>query len=172
MARQSRRALATLVVIAVALLTAEARGWQSNQQPPAKPNAQGRDNKGRDSNHERRLWWKNAQDMAEIGLSAEQSATIDAIFKSEIEKMKPLRDSINDMERALNTTIRENTTEVAAFTRQVQKIEKMRAELNTIRTVMLYRMRRVLTNEQHAKVQAMLERREAERRKQQDDRRH
>ena len=167
MTRQNRRALA-LAVVAVALVTAEARGFQADPKRP--PQEQGRDNR-RDQNHERRPWWKNPQDMAEIGLTAEQSATIDAIFKSEIEKMKPLRDSIERLQRSLNDTIRENTTEVAAFTHQVQKIEKVRAELNTIRTVMLYRMRRVLTNDQHAKVQAMLDRREAERRKQDSDRR-
>ncbi len=109
--------------------------------------------------------------MAEIGLSAGQSATIDGIFKSELEKMKPLREAINKMEKDLNATIRANTTEVAVFTKQVEKIEKTRAELNTMRTVMLYRIRRVLSDEQHRKVQAMMERRESERRRQ-DDRRH
>jgi Spy/CpxP family protein refolding chaperone len=162
-----------LVVAVAATLTVEAGGFQAQTprqgaQPPA---ADSRENR-RDQGHERRLWWKDSRDIAEIGLSGEQSATIDAIFKTEIEKMKPLRDAINRMERELNDTVRANTTEVAAFTRQVQKIEKMRAELNTTRTVMLYRMRRVLTNDQHAKLTAMLERREAERRKQDADRRH
>ena len=84
---------------------------------------------------------------------------------------KPLREAINKMEKDLNATIRANTTEVAVFTKQVEKIEKTRAELNTMRTVMLYRIRRVLSDEQHRKVQAMMERRESERRRQ-DDRRH
>jgi hypothetical protein len=46
----------------------------------------------------------------------------------------------------------------------------MRAELNTLRTVMLYRMRRVLNSDQNAKVQAMWDRREAERRRDGDKR--
>jgi Spy/CpxP family protein refolding chaperone len=171
MARHSRRVLATLAVAIGAILTAEARGSQTEAAKPQQPNPQGRDGR-RDQSHECRPWWKEAKCVAEIGITSEQSATIDAIFKSEIEKMKPLRDSINQLERELNDTVRANTTEVAAFTRQVQKIEKMRAELNTMRTVMLYRMRRVLTNDQHAKLTAMLERRDAERRKQDSDRHH
>lgn len=165
MARQYRWVVATLLVVAAPLLI-EARGAQS-QQPPQQQRQEGE--KGRD--HERRPWWKNPRDMAEIGLTAEQSTSIDSIFRTEIEKMKPLRDRLNELERALDDTIRANTTDVAIFSRQVEKIEKLRAELNTMRTVMLYRMRRVLNTDQNAKFQAMWDRREAERRKQDGDRR-
>ena len=129
MARHSRRVLLTLVVAIAAVLTVEARGFQTQPTQP-RQQSEGRDGR-REQTHECRPWWKEAKCVAQIGISPEQSATIDAIFKSEIEKMKPLRDSINRMERELNDTVRANTTEVAAFTRQVQKIEKMRAELNT-----------------------------------------
>jgi hypothetical protein len=75
------------------------------------------------------------------------------------------------MERDLNATIRASTTDVAVFTRQVQKIEARRAELNTMRIVMLYRMRRVLNADQNARLQAMFDRNDAARKKQDDDRR-
>ena len=172
MARHSRRVLAAFVMAATAFLTVEAREVQSvKPQPPKQPESQERDNR-KDQNHECRPWWKEARCVAEIGITPEQSATIDAIFRTEIEKMKPLRESVNELERSLNETIRANTTDVVVFTRQVQKIEKMRAELNTMRTVMLYRMRRVLNSEQNAKFQTMWDRRESERRKQDPDRRH
>jgi Spy/CpxP family protein refolding chaperone len=121
---------------------------------------------------DRRPWWKNPKDMTEIGLSSEQSAEIDRIFHAEIAKMRPLRETVNNLERALDETMRANTADIDAFARQVNKIEGKRAELNSMRTVMLYRMRRVLNADQNAKFQAMLDRqREAERRKD-GDRRH
>ena len=168
MARQYRWVIAALLVAAASLL-AEAREPQSETQQ--RPPQQNQSPEKRGSDHDRRYWWKHPRDMAEIGLTADQSATIDSIFRTEIEKMKPMRDTINGLERSLNETIRANTTDVAVFTRQVQKIEKMRAELNTMRLVMLYRMRRVLNADQNAKFQAMWDRREAERRRQDDRRR-
>jgi Spy/CpxP family protein refolding chaperone len=168
MARHTRWALAAVLLTAVA---APLQGY-APQAEPAQPKAQqSRDNR-RDGNQDRRDWWRNPPDVAEIGLSAEQSKTIDDIFKAEIEKMKPLREVVNRLEHALDETMRANTADLSAFVRQVQKIETKRAELNTMRTVMLYRMRRVLTPAQNEKLLAMWDRREAARRKQDGDRRH
>lgn len=108
--------------------------------------------------------------VAELGLSAEQSATIDQIFESAMEKARPLRDEVKRLEVELDHAMRANTAQVAVFARQVDKIENMRAELNKTRTVMLYRMRRVLSADQNAKFQAMHDRWEAGRKKDADRR--
>jgi Spy/CpxP family protein refolding chaperone len=168
MARQYRLVIAASLIAAAPLL-ADARAPQPGPQQE-RPPQQNQSNEKR-GDHDRRPWWKNPRDMAEIGLTADQSATIDSIFKTEIEKMKPLRETLNRLERSLNETIRANTTEVSVFTREVERIEKLRSELNTMRTVLLYRMRRVLNAEQNAKFHAMWDRREAERRRQDNDRR-
>ena len=110
--------------------------------------------------------------MAEIGLTAKQSAEIDLIFRTEIEKMKPMRATITELERGVDATSRANTADIEAYARQVRQVEHKRAELNTARTVMLYRMRRVLNAEQNVKFQAMSDRWEADRKKQDADRRH
>jgi Spy/CpxP family protein refolding chaperone len=171
MARHTRWALAALLLAAVAAPLHGRAPQADAPQAEAPPKVQqARDNR-RDGN-DRRPWWKNPKDMAEIGLTADQSATIDGIFHAEIGKMKPLRETVNSLERALDETMRANTADISAFARQVQKIENKRAELNTMRTVMLYRMRRVLNAEQNGKLLAMWDRREAERRKQDGDRRH
>jgi Spy/CpxP family protein refolding chaperone len=108
--------------------------------------------------------------MAEIGLTPAQSAEIDLIFRTEIEKMKPIRTLITEMERGVDATSRANTADIEAYARQVRQVEHKRAELNTARTVMLYRMRRVLNADQNVKFQAISDRREAERKKQDADR--
>lgn len=165
MASHTRWAAAMVLLAAMA---APLHGRAPQAEQPKPQVQQARDNRA----HERRPWWKNPADMAEIGLTADQSAQIDGIFRAEIEKMKPLRETVNGLERALDEAMRANTADISAFARQVHKIESKRAELNTMRTVMLYRMRRVLTVDQNAKFQAMLDRREAERRRQDGDRRH
>lgn len=114
-------------------------------------------------NHDRRPWWKEPKHMGELGLTASQSAEIDRIFRAEMDKMKPLRTQINAMERGVDDVSRANTADIEAYARQVRQVEQKRAELNTARTVMLYRMRRVLNAAQNVKFQAMNDRREAER---------
>jgi Spy/CpxP family protein refolding chaperone len=164
MARQTRWAVAAVLLAALAA-PLHARGPQA-EKPDPKVQQVSRESR------DRRPWWKNPKDMAEIGITAAQSKQIDDLFHDEIEKMKPLRLMVNELERALEETMRANTADISAFSRQVQKIEGKRAELNTMRTVMLYRMRRVLNAEQNAKLLAMWDRQQAERRKQDGDRRH
>ena len=169
MVRHFRAALLAAVV-ASATLTAASERRPQGELPPVQAAPTDRQEK-RGDNHERRPWWKNPRDMAEIGLSAAQSAEIDRIFHAEVEKMKPMRQLVAELERGVDATMRANTTDIAAFARQVERVEQQRAELNTARTVMLYRMRRVLNAEQNVKFQAFYDRQEAERKKD-ADRRH
>ena len=153
-----------IFVTAGSTLRAEAQG-ASEEQPAAQQVAVKRES------NDRRPWWKNREHIAEIGLTPSQSAEIDRIFHVEINKMKPMRALLIEMERGVDATSRANTADIEAYTRQVRQVEQKRAELNTARTVMLYRMRRVLNAEQNVKFQAIYDRREADRKKQ-DDRRH
>jgi Spy/CpxP family protein refolding chaperone len=174
MARQSWWVIAAIMVAAVGSPAAAATSPQTSEKavpPQQQPRPQQARDGGRDGTHERRLWWKDPRDVAEIGLTPEQSETIDKIFKTELEKILALRRVVNELERALDETMRANTADISAFARQVNKIEVKRAELNSMRTVMLYRMRRVLNADQNAKFQAMADRREAARKKQDGDRR-
>lgn len=169
MARHIGWALVTLLVSGTVGLGADATPQAESPKAQAE-RAEGRQDKR--GNNDRRPWWKNPRDMAEIGLTREQSAQIDMIFHTELEKMKRIRGQINELERGIDAAMRANTADIAAFARQVEQVEHKRAELNKARTVMLYRMRRVLNADQNVKFQAFYDRREAERKKQDGDRRH
>lgn len=141
---------------------------------------QGQKSSGRDDrrdvrepfeNHPRYPWWKDEKAMAAAGFTADHGAQIDRIFRDAIEKMRPMREEVMQLQKALNRTIDANIADVTVFARQVDKIETKRAELNKQRLVMLYGMHRVLTPEQNTKLLAYFEQREAERRKQDGDRR-
>ena len=169
MVRHFRGALLAAVFASAPLVAASEHLPQAATPPVQSAPTEARQEK-RGDGHQRRSWWKNPRDMAEIGLSPAQSAEIDRIFHTEVEKMKPLRAIVTELERGLDATMRANTTDIAAFARQVEQVEQRRAELNKARTVMLYRMRRVLNAEQNVKFQAFYDRQEAERKKDADRR--
>lgn len=169
MARHIGLALAAFVASGTFTLSAASK---LNAEEPRSPQAtSAAQQEPRRDNHERRPWWKDSRDMAEIGLTSSQSQEIDRIFRDGIAQMKPMRTQVTEMERGVDATSRANTADIEAYTRQVRQVEHKRAELNTARTVMLYRMRRVLNAEQNVKFQALFDRRETERKKQDGDRR-
>lgn len=170
MARHIDWALAALLASVTFGLSTGSTLQAERQAVPQTPAAVQQD--PRRDNHERRPWWRTPKDMAEVGLTAAQSAEIDLIFRTEMDKMKPMRTLVTEMERGVDATSRANTADIEAYARQVKQVEHKRAELNTARTVMLYRMRRVLNTEQNVKFQAFYDRREADRKKQDADRHH
>jgi len=167
MTRQLGWALAALIACGTAGSAASAASQSDPKQNPPPVQQARRDERGR-----LWIWWKDKDAIREIGISPEQSAEIDRIFRTEIDTAKPLREEVMRLEKALSATIKANTAEVAVVEQQVEKVEKKRAELNKRRVVMLYRIHRVLSLEQNAKFQAMVDRWEASRKKQGGDRHH
>lgn len=113
---------------------------------------------------ERRIkWWVDEQSRAELGITDQQSADIEQIFQGTLPKLRQVRDELNDLETKLSKMIANNTAPVAVVSEQVDRVESARAEMNKLRTVMLYRIDRVLSAEQRAKLKAWHERRRAAR---------
>lgn len=126
-------------------------------------------------------WWLHPDTKRELRLTDVQSKKINDIWDATAPKQREKYDELHKLEDALAKTIKETTADVAVVAKQVEKVEKLRAETATTRTMMLYRMHLELTPEQREKVEAMLKRfeedrkrREAERKrekKEQDERR-
>lgn len=182
MARQMCWAYAGLLAVGISAPVFQA-GLHAQGGSPSQQQQQGQKPPSRDDrrdvrepepfeNHPRYPWWRDDKAMAAAGFSAEQGSEIGRILQESIEKMRPLREEVMQLQKTLNQTIEANIADVATFQKQVDKIETKRAELNKMRLVMLYRMHRVLTPEQNTKLLAYFEKREAERRKQAGDRRH
>jgi Spy/CpxP family protein refolding chaperone len=111
------------------------------------------------------LWWKDEAAKAELKLTADQVAQIERVFNETMAKAKPLRDEVTKLEEALNQTMRANTAEISVVSQQVDTVESKRAELNKMRVLMLYRMHRVLSPDQNTRFLAMVDRRDAARKK-------
>lgn len=154
--------------------SADALGCEQGNAPrpeqAARPDTRSNDGRGQDgrngSDGPRRMpWWKAEDTRAELGISDKQSKDIDDIFQETLPSLRAAKEELDKLDEAVTKLIKESTADVTVIAKQVAQAEQARANLTTGRTVMLYRMHRLLTPEQRAKLDAMFERREAERRK-------
>jgi Spy/CpxP family protein refolding chaperone len=110
-------------------------------------------------------WWMDAPARAELGISDQQSAKIEAIFQSTLHAQRERWREHEKLEPLVEELIKGGTADAADVARQVERLHTLKAELNATRITTLYRMQRELSPEQREKLRRMEERREAERRK-------
>ena len=115
-------------------------------------------------------WWLHADSRKELRLTDHQSKKINEIWESTAPKLREKWHELEKLEDALAKTIKENTADVSIVSQQVEKVEKLRAENSTTRTVMLYRMHLLLSPEQRAKVDAIRAKMDEERKRQDEER--
>jgi Spy/CpxP family protein refolding chaperone len=101
-------------------------------------------------------WWRDAQFQKDLSLTADQSGRIDAVFQSSIAPLRQKREELDQQEAELSRLIAANADE-AVVVRQVDKVEGIRASLNKHRTLMLLRMRQVLSPEQRVRLNKLYE---------------
>jgi Spy/CpxP family protein refolding chaperone len=101
-------------------------------------------------------WWKDAQFQKDLSLTPEQSARIDSAFQSTITLLRQNKVDLDQQEAELSRLIAANADE-SVVTRQVDKVEGIRAHLNKTRTLMLLRMRQVLSPEQRVQLNKLYE---------------
>jgi Spy/CpxP family protein refolding chaperone len=160
-------ALACPGTVSAASLTCE-HDQAAGQKPDQRPGGEKTGEKPGQKNEHRQAWWKAPETKAELGISDKQSKEIDEIFQSTYPTLRASKDELDKFDLIVAATIKEGMADNTTVTLQVGQAEQARAKLATARTMMLYRMHRLLSPEQRTKLNAMLERREAERRKAKD----
>ncbi len=115
-------------------------------------------------------WWLHPETRKELRLSEQQSKKINEVWESTAPKLREKWHELEKLEDALAATIKAHTADVIIVAQQVEKVEKLRAENNATRTVMIYRMQLLLTPEQRVKVDEMRARIDADRKRQEDER--
>jgi len=101
-------------------------------------------------------WWRDPQFQRELTLTPEQSSKIDTVFSQTVPGLRQRKTELDAQEDILSKMIATNESE-ATVTRQVDKVEAIRAEMNKTRTLMLLHMRQVLSPEQRKKLSQMHE---------------
>jgi Spy/CpxP family protein refolding chaperone len=138
------------------------------EQPPQQRGAQpaaGKTDKDKDkpsSPRPERRWWIDAKRRAELGITDQQSASVEKVWQQSLPALREGREKLEKLEDALSKLT--DGTDEAAVMAQAERVESLRAELNKDRTLMLYRMHRLLTADQRAKVKKMFEQHDPPRR--------
>jgi Spy/CpxP family protein refolding chaperone len=96
-------------------------------------------------------WWRDAQFQRDLSLTADQSGKIDAVFQKTIPTLREKRAELDAQEEELSRMIAANADE-ASVIKQVDKVEAIRSHMNKMRTLMLLRMRQILSPEQRVKL--------------------
>jgi Spy/CpxP family protein refolding chaperone len=169
MARPLPLALAALLSVAApAAGAAELCGaaQQRAGQPPAGRNDKPADKPGgRGDDHQPpKKWWVDPQDRANLGITDQQSALVEQIWQKSLPGLREAREKLTKLEDALTQLTSTDGVDEAKVIAQIELVENVRADANKRRTLMIYRMHKVLTPEQRAKVKAMFEQREPQRR--------
>jgi len=94
-------------------------------------------------------WWQSEMFKRELGLTEDQSAKIEAIFQKTVPVLRQEKDALDKAQADFNQMI--EASDDAQVMAQVGVVEAARSELNKSRTMMLLRMRRVLTPDQRVK---------------------
>lgn len=161
MARQFARTLAAVVACSLSLGASPTH--DRTQKSPDKPPQSGerRDSRG----PERVRWWEDAKWRADLQLTDRQAGKIKDIFEVEMVKLRAMREELEKRQAVLTQAMNGEQPNWATVTEQVERVGAMHAEMYRTRTLMLFRMHRVLSAEQRAKLQALFDKAEQERRK-------
>lgn len=110
-----------------------------------------------------RSWWHDEETMAALGMTEQQTGDVEAIFQATLPRLRELKERLEALEAELSAMIRDRRDE-AVVVAKLDEVEHARGELNKSRTLMLYRMHRVLSPEQDEQLKELFDKRERERR--------
>lgn len=109
-------------------------------------------------------WWQDAKFQTEMALTADQITKLEGVFQAAQPALRADERAVEKLEDELSKVFSEGTADVREFEQFAERVEGARANWRKNRTLMLFRLRCILTHEQHVKMKALFEQRERERR--------
>ena len=101
-------------------------------------------------------WWTSEPYKRELGLTPDQSRKLEDIFQAAAPTLRTQRKALDDAEAQFEKLVNQDNEPVVI--EQINRVVSARADLNKSHSIMLYRMRRVLTPEQWTKLGTLTER--------------
>lgn len=99
-------------------------------------------------------WWQSSECRVEVGITDEQSSTIERIFQSVLPELRAEKAELERQETVLARLLKDESANEATVIRTIDRVEAARSALAKTRTLMLYRMHRVLSPEQRVRLDA------------------
>lgn len=108
-------------------------------------------------------WWQAERFQKELALTAEQITRIEAIFATHEPSLRAQKGALDKLEYKLSKAIADPKSDEATVLQAFERLEGARADLSRTRTLQLFRIRRVLTDEQNVKLKEIHDRDRKER---------
>src|SRR6478752_9940442 len=109
-------------------------------------------------------WWQNERFQKELKLTPEQITRIEGIFQAAEPTLRAQKDAVDRREEKLSKLISDPKSTESGVLQATDRLEMSRNELTRTRTLMLFRIRRVLSDAQLTKLNEMHEHDQRERR--------
>ena len=120
-------------------------------------------------------WWQTERFQKELALTADQIKRIEGIYQTTEPTLRAQKAAVDKHEEKVSKVIQDPKSDEPMLLQAMDRLEAARSEVSRTRTLMLYRIRRVLTDEQNVKMKAMHDHDRAERERKgrgQDDNNH
>lgn len=109
-------------------------------------------------------WWQSDKFKADLALTPEQVTRLEEVYQGLRPTLTSAKKELDRLESDLSKVIADGVAPESEVMKLVDQTEHARADLAKSRTLMIYRMHQTLTTDQRAKMNALHERWEQERR--------
>lgn len=100
-------------------------------------------------------WWRSETYQRELRLTSDQVARLDQIFHASWPTLKRHKLELDRLETELSQLIAEGTAEESEVLEMIDRVEASRSALGRTRSLMLFRMHRVLSPSQRTTLKAL-----------------
>ena len=157
-------ALAGIAAGAIAVAQEDSAAGCGPQQPPRPHTAAVQNAASAPQGPPQRFkWWQTEQTKKELGLTNDQSTKIEDIWQAAVPRLQSTFKDIDQYDQQLSKLLSANETTEMDVIRQLNLVQVAKNEADRQRTLMLFRMQRVLSYDQRMKLKALRERWEQER---------
>lgn len=109
-------------------------------------------------------WWQHDRFRSELALTDEQVTRLDEIFQALQPTLRAQKETLDKFEAKLSAVIGDPRADEAMVLAAAERSEAARSELSKSRTLLTFRMGRILTSDQNVKLKALYEQWARERR--------
>lgn len=102
-------------------------------------------------------WWQTERFQKELALTSEQITRIEGIYQTAQPLLRAQKEAFDRREEKLSKVIADPKSDEAAVLQATDRLELARNEMSRTRTLMFFRIRRVLNDDQLSKLNAMHE---------------
>jgi Spy/CpxP family protein refolding chaperone len=110
-----------------------------------------------DAGQHKAKWWRSEVYQRELGLTVDQATRIEHTFQESWPSLQESKKELDRLETELSQVIAEGTAEESRVLRLIDRVEATRSTLARTRALMLYRIHRVLSPAQRARLKALHE---------------